>query len=118
MTSPRRRPRSTSRHRHWSATAKQASGLRYVELARKIYYSKEARAEWLAAGGTRQADDHIKADKSEPEPVAKSFPAKVRMRPSPGDERVRAVAAAPTGNLQREPRKKPVRKAAQREAAR
>ena len=31
-------------------------GPRYTELARKIFYSREAIAAWLAAGGTR-ADD-------------------------------------------------------------
>jgi hypothetical protein len=35
-------------------------GPKYTELARKILYSKQARAEWLANGGTRQADESLK----------------------------------------------------------
>ena len=34
---------------------KNGTGPDYVEVARKIYYSKEARAKWLAKGGTRNA---------------------------------------------------------------
>lgn len=39
---------------------KNGVGPRFVEIARKIYYSKDARAEWLAAGGTRSADEALK----------------------------------------------------------
>ncbi len=39
-------------------------GPRFVEVARKIYYSKEARAEWLANGGTRQAEESLKGKAS------------------------------------------------------
>jgi hypothetical protein len=32
-------------------------GPRYTELARKIFYSREALAAWLAAGGTRNTEE-------------------------------------------------------------
>jgi hypothetical protein len=32
---------------------KAGTGPEYIELARKILYSREARAKWLAAGGSR-----------------------------------------------------------------
>jgi hypothetical protein len=33
------------------------SGPRYTELARKIFYSREAIAAWLAAGGSRASNE-------------------------------------------------------------
>ena len=42
----------------------------YTEVARKILYSKQARAEWLAKGGTRQADESLKGGQSLPLHVA------------------------------------------------
>lgn len=59
-------------------------GPHYVELARKIYYSKEARAEWLAAGGTRMADEALKGGLSH-FPYRKS--ASKRAKPKPESTR-------------------------------
>jgi hypothetical protein len=45
---------------------KDGIGPRFVEVARKIYYSKEDRAEWLKAGGTRSADEALKGGRAFP----------------------------------------------------
>jgi hypothetical protein len=47
-----------------AAYRKAGVGPEYTELARKILYSKQARAEWLANGGTRQADESLKGGQS------------------------------------------------------
>jgi hypothetical protein len=64
-TSRKRRPRWIT-PQTLTGYRKDGIGPHFVEVARKIYYSKEARAEWLANGGTRQAEDSLKG---EPEPA-------------------------------------------------
>jgi hypothetical protein len=72
-------------------------GPRYVEVARKIYYSKEARAEWLSAGGTRSADETLKGKPS-------SFPSGKKETP-PARDLVGATTAAPAKpSIPRRPR--------------
>ena len=49
----------------------------YTELARRIFYSKKARAKWLAAGGTRAAEEALKGS---PSPFPATPVARVRQK--------------------------------------
>ena len=72
---------------------KNGNGPPYTQIGRQFFYSLTKLKAWIEAGGIA-AEPADKPRRVSIKRKSKAFPARVKSKPSPGDDRVRAVKAA------------------------